>query len=168
MRAKTVRLNRAGAFELGAVHQAAGRGIERVAAVNRAAIVPPDEVARLPILPPSEFPLGRVLPEEIEEPLAHTDRQAEDIGVDAPAEEQRLAARLGMGADERLHRPRYFCYVIDRLEPLMRAAAAIVRRGVTRLEPADPGLDVGRQGLLRGIHVEKIGRAAGGGRRALQ
>src|ERR1041384_3565379 len=86
-------LHRAGALELGAVHQAAGRGIEGVAAVHRAAIVPPDEVARLPILPPGEFLLGRVLPQEIEELLAFPNRQAENVGVDAAAAEKRLAGR---------------------------------------------------------------------------
>src|SRR5690348_823954 len=168
MRAKTIRLHRSGALELGAVHQAARGGIKGVAAVHRAAIVPPDKIARLPILPPGEFLLGCVLPQKIEELLAFIDRQAEDIGVDAPAEEQRLPAGLGMGADERLYRPRHFRHVIDGLEPLMRPAAAIVGRGVARFEPADPRFDVGRKGLVRGIHVEEIGRAAGRGRRAFQ
>ena len=48
-------LNRPGAFELGAVHQAAGRGVEGVAAVHRAAIVPPHQIAGLPLLGPGEF-----------------------------------------------------------------------------------------------------------------
>src|ERR1043166_5448755 len=168
MRAKTIRLHRACAFELRAVHQAAGRGIKGVAPVHRTAIVPPDEVARLPILPPREFLLGCVLPQEIEELLALTDRQAEDIGVDAPAEEQRLAPGLGMGADQRLHRPRHFRHVIYRLEPLMRPAAAVVGRGVARFKPADPGFDVGRQRFIGRIHVEEIGRAARRRRRAFQ
>src|SRR6266540_2191380 len=56
------RSHRAGALELGAVHQAAGRGVEGVAAVHRAAVVPPDEVADQPFLGPGEAILDHVGP----------------------------------------------------------------------------------------------------------
>src|SRR5204863_6060877 len=101
------RSNWAGAFELGAVHQAAGRGVKGVAAVHRAAIVPPHEIADLPFLGPGELVLDHVSPELVEQRLALGDRQADDIGVDTAAEEQRLLAGLGMSADHRLARARH-------------------------------------------------------------
>src|SRR5947209_19610927 len=75
-----------GALELGTVHQPARRGVEGVAAVHRAAVIPPDQVADPPFLLPGEAFLAGVLPQEIQERLALLDREAEDIGVDAAAE----------------------------------------------------------------------------------
>ena len=54
------RLDGPGAFQLSTVHQPARRGIEGVTAVHSATIVPPNQIADLPLLRPSEFFLGRV------------------------------------------------------------------------------------------------------------
>ena len=87
---------------------------------------------------PGEAVLLRVLPQEVEQRLAFRDRQADDIGVDAAAEEQALFAGLGVGAHQRLARAGHFRDVLDRLEALMRLAAADVRRGVDHRHPVDP------------------------------
>src|SRR5207237_4899915 len=101
-------------------HQAAGRGVEGVAAVHRAAIVPPHEIADLPFLCPGELVLDHVSPELIEQRLARRDRQPDHIGIDAAAETERFLAGFGMGADHRLARARHLGDILDLLEPLLR------------------------------------------------
>src|SRR5581483_4747168 len=159
-------LDRPGALQLGAVHQPAGGGIEGVAAVHRAAVVPPDEVADLPVLAPGVFLLRRVRPQLVEQRLAFRHRQADDVGVDAAAEKQRLAPGLGMGAHHRLARPRHFRDILDMLEPGMRLAARGVGGGVDHAQPVDARLGRRRQVVVGGVAVEEIGRAAGSGRAA--
>src|SRR5215204_1345997 len=143
------------------MHQAAGGRVEGVAAVHRAAIVPPHEIADPPVLAPGEFLLAGVLPQEIEQRLALIDRQPHHISVDAAAEEQRLFAGLRVGADHRLARTRHFRYVRDVLETLMRLAAARMRRGVDHRQAVDAYFRVVGQRVVGGVAVEEVGRAAG-------
>src|SRR5205085_6809638 len=56
-------LERAVAFDLGAVHDAPCRRVEGVAPVHHAAIVPQNQIAGPPLLIPGEFGLGSVLPQ---------------------------------------------------------------------------------------------------------
>src|SRR4051812_8877451 len=60
-------LHRLRPLQLRPVHQAARRRIERVPAVHRAAIVPPNQIPAPPFLLPGEFFLLGVLPQEIEQ-----------------------------------------------------------------------------------------------------
>src|SRR3954469_19335960 len=90
------------------MHQAAGVGIEGIATVQGAAVVPHHEVADLPYLAESELGLRRMRPELVEELLAFVERHADDPAVPAPAEEQTLASGLGMPLDQRVARARRF------------------------------------------------------------
>src|SRR6266446_2079746 len=104
------------AFQLSTVHQPARRWIESVAAVHGAAIVPPHQIAGLPLLRTGELLLDRVRPQLVEELLALRHRQPDDIGVDAAAEEQRFLAGLRMRAHHRLPRSRDLADILDLLE----------------------------------------------------
>src|SRR5258706_13464558 len=69
-----------GALDLRAVHDAARSGIEGIAAVERAAVVPQDEVVALPHLAKRELRLGRMRPEAVQGGLAFVAVQPDDVG----------------------------------------------------------------------------------------
>src|SRR5215212_3593712 len=81
-------------LDLGAVHDAARGGIERVPAVKRAAVVPQDQVVALPDLPESEFWLRRVRPQPVEQRLAFGEVEPDDIAVATSSEEERGPLRF--------------------------------------------------------------------------
>ena len=58
-----------------------------------------------------ETGLAGVFPKRIQQVLAFLDREANDIGVRAAAQEQRLQFGIGISADQRMPRPRSFANV---------------------------------------------------------
>src|SRR5712671_7413304 len=118
-------LNGPGALELRSVHQPASCGVQGVAAMHGAAIVPPYQIADAPILTPREFLLRRMRPEKVQEAFALRDRKADDIGIDPASKEQRLATGFRMGADDRLARSGH----LSRLRPqCLHLVSRFVRR----------------------------------------
>src|ERR1700720_2118791 len=55
------------ALDLGAVHDTPRGGVEGIAAVHHAAVVPQNEVADTPIIVPGELVAGRVSPDLVEQ-----------------------------------------------------------------------------------------------------
>src|SRR5882762_11914698 len=74
-------------LDLGAVHEAPRVRIERIAPVQRAAVVPDQHVAHLPLLAEGELGLSRVGPQLIEQRFALVQLHADDAAV-APAPEK--------------------------------------------------------------------------------
>src|SRR5882762_2246250 len=93
-------------LDLGAVHEAPRVRIERVAPVQRAAVVPDQHVAHLPLLAEGELALSRVRPQFVEQRFALDQFHADDIAVAPPPEKEAGAPGLGMRADERVLRAR--------------------------------------------------------------
>src|SRR6185436_531219 len=90
----------AAGLDLRAVHQAPRRRVERVAAVQGAAVVPDHHVADAPLMAEDELRLRGVGPELVEQRLALGELESLDVAVAPPAEEQHLAPGLGMLANQ--------------------------------------------------------------------
>src|ERR1700732_2473409 len=131
------------AFDLSAVHQPAALRIELVAAMQRAAIVPHDEVADLPALMPGQLRARRMAPQFVEQPFALFERHPLDIGVAAAAEKERLAAGHRMSANDRVAGAR----PLARIAHLIHAAAQFARTVAARIVAAEAALDLSAQGL---------------------
>src|SRR4051812_20359827 len=82
------------------MHYAARIGIEGIAPVQRAAVVPDHEVTDLPLLAECESRLRGMRPELIEQRLALLELEPDDVAIAPPAEEQALAPRFRMRAHQ--------------------------------------------------------------------
>ena len=71
------------------MHQAPRGGIEGIAPVQGAAVVPHHHVADAPFLAEDELRLRRVRPQRIEQRLALREFQPLDVAIAAPTEEQK-------------------------------------------------------------------------------
>src|SRR5882762_3656377 len=83
-------------LDLGAVHDAPGARVERVAAVHDAAVVPEHQVADPPLVAPRQGAGGGRLPDAIEQRVGLVERQSLEPRVAAPAEIQVAASRFGV------------------------------------------------------------------------
>src|SRR6185436_17552874 len=93
-------------LDLGAVHDAPGARVERVAAVHDAAIVPEHQVADPPLVAPRQGVGGGRLPDAIEQRVGLLQRQSLEPRVAAPAEIEVAASRFRVDGDERVERAR--------------------------------------------------------------
>src|ERR1700730_1647521 len=126
------------AFDLGAVHQPAALRIALGAAMQRAAIVPHDEVADAPLLVPGQLRARRMPPQLVEQLLALFDRHPLDIGVAAAAEKEGPAAGHRMGSDNRVAGPRRLAGIGD----LRHATAQFAGTVAARIVAAAAGLEL--------------------------
>src|SRR5258706_16267201 len=78
------------------MHYAARVGIEGIAPVQGAAVIPDHEIADLPLLAECESRLRRMRPERIEQGLAFLELEPDDVAVEPPAEEQALEPGFGV------------------------------------------------------------------------
>ena len=96
------------------MHQPPATGIEAIPAMHDAAVVPHDEIVRLPFLHPlNGCVASSMIPQRIQHFLAFVDRQADKVGPRPTTQIKRLAARLGMRPDDRVNRARDFRNVVD-------------------------------------------------------
>src|SRR5262249_51537279 len=95
-------------FDLAAVHDAPGLGIERVAAVQHGKIVAHQEVSDLPPLASGEPRLRRMRPQSIEQRLTLGHLKAEHVSVRTTPQKERLASGGRRGADQRMVSPHCF------------------------------------------------------------
>src|SRR5262245_2081574 len=93
-------------FDLCTMHHPARRRIEPVPPMHRAPVVPEDEIAGSPVMPPRERVLRRFAPDFVEQRVRLLEGASFYIGVAPPAEVEATAAGLGMYGHERVQRPR--------------------------------------------------------------
>src|SRR3982074_223507 len=90
------------ALDLGGVEDPPALRVERVAAVHRAAIVPDDDVPCRPAVLVAKPRLRGMPPQFVQPRLGFLQRAAVDVCGVAPAEEQRVVARVGVGGYDRV------------------------------------------------------------------
>src|SRR5260221_260607 len=101
------------------MHYAARIGIEGIAPVQGAAVIPDHEIADFPLLAECESRLRRMRPERIEQRLAFLELEPHDVAVAPPAEEQALAPGFRM----RAHQPMVCAGSAARIRQLLAAKA---------------------------------------------
>jgi sodium-dependent dicarboxylate transporter 2/3/5 len=122
-------------LDLGAVHDAARSGIERVAAVHDAAVVPQDEIAGAPAVTP-RLRIGRCrLPDAIEQCVRRIERQSLQPRVAASAEIQMLPSGLRVHTDERMECSGRRAWIVARRDAGTDISSAVVRPVVLDAEP---------------------------------
>jgi len=84
------------------MHHAPCIGVERVAPVHHATIVPEKKVALAPMVRKCVLRLGRMRPQQIEQLFALGDRQAFDVTIAAATEKQGASSRHGVYSHERM------------------------------------------------------------------
>lgn len=70
--------------------------------MQKAAVVPNHQVTDPPPVTPDEHRLGGMQPKELKQDIGLVPRQFIDAGVEPGAEKERVAAGIGMGANERM------------------------------------------------------------------
>ena len=149
------------ALDLGAMHDAALRAVERIAAMHGRAVVPHHEVAQLPDMLVDEARLSDMRPQRFEYGIGLLARVAFDVGVATPAEVERGAAvdrvtqNCGMPGARRCHR------IVGRRHAFAEIAAGIVGAVVLDPAPFDLAPEVGRQSIACRLHAGEPGVAAG-------
>jgi len=141
--AATQFVTRALSLDLGAMHDAPGARIERVAAVHDAAVVPEHQVAGAPLVAPRQRIGGGGLPDAIEQRVGLVERQPLEPRVAAPAEIEMPAAGFWVNTDERMERAGRRARVVARRDPGADVSAAVVGAVVL-----DAQLQRGRTQLL--------------------
>ena len=125
--AATQYVERTLALDLRAVHDAPRSGIERVAAVHDAAVVPQHEVAGAPLVAPRQRIGGGHVPDAIEQRVRFVERQPLEPRIAAPSEIEMPASGFRMHADERMERAGRGARVVARRD----AGADDIRRCCT-------------------------------------
>jgi len=146
---------------LSPVHDAASAGIERVAAVHRAAVVPQHQVAWPPVVPPRQPVIGRVLPDLIQQRVGLLERQAVDVGVAPAPEVQAAAAGFRVDANEGMQGARRGPRIIGRRHARADISAAVIGAVVLDLQTLDSLFQGRRQCLPRAMHRAEHRVAAG-------
>jgi len=141
--AATQFVTRALSLDLGAMHDAPGARIERVAAVHDAAVVPEHQVAGAPLVAPRQRIGGGGLPDAIEQRVGLVERQPLEPRVAAPAEIEMPAAGFWVNTHERMERAGRRARVVARRDPGADVSAAVVGAVVL-----DAQLQRGRTQLL--------------------
>src|SRR5690242_17418695 len=109
------------------MHDAPGLGIEGIAPMQHAEIVPHENVAHLPAMAHGKARLGRMRPQRIEQAFALGQVKAEHICIRTPAEEESLAAGPWLGANERMMRANSLADVGDLFVSLAQHAGTVAR-----------------------------------------
>src|ERR1700733_641175 len=129
-----------------------------VGQVNRASIVPEDEIVILPAVPVNETRCRTVCEEQFEQLPAFRVRNVENTRREALVHEQRPAASLWMNAHDRMYHLAYFLLLVfgERWPPFRSAEALIaVVIGMHRAFSFDSLLDPGGQSIIGGVHIGK-------------
>src|SRR5215470_562999 len=144
------------ALDLGAVHDAPALGIERVAAVESAAVVPQDEIVQSPFLAEGELRPRNARPEFVEQRLALRQLETDDVAIASTSKEQRRPTRLRVQDHERVARTRCLARIGDLFHSLAHHPGAVVGRIVDGGATRDRLLEAGRKRLVREIHVRPV------------
>src|SRR5262249_39589231 len=100
--AATQYVERALSLDLGAMHDAPGSRLERLAAVHAAAVAPQHEIAGAPLVTPGQRVSGCRLPDAVEHRAGLVERQSLEPRVATSSEIQMPPPRLRMHTDERV------------------------------------------------------------------
>ena len=160
--AATQYVERALSLDLRTVHDTPRSGIEGIAAVHGAAVVPDDEIAGLPAVTPRQPISGCDLPDAIEQGVRFIERQPFEPRVAAAAEIQMPAARFRMRADERMQRAGRGAGIIGRRDAGANVSAAVVGAIVLDAQRLREAAEIIGEGVPRAIHRAEAGVAAGG------
>ena len=125
--AATHYVERALSLDLGAMHDAPGSRIERVAAVHDAAVVPQHEIAGAPLVTPGQRVSGCRLPDAVEQRAGLVERQSLEPRVAASSEIQMPPARLRMHTDERVECSRGGAGIVGRCNAGADISPTVVR-----------------------------------------
>ncbi|HEY3159130.1 MAG TPA: DASS family sodium-coupled anion symporter [Vicinamibacterales bacterium] len=150
--AATQYVTRALSLDLGAVHDAPGARIERVAAVHDAAVVPEHQVAGAPLVAPRQRIGSGGLPDAIEQRVGVVERQPLEPCVAAPAEIEMPAAGFGVNTDERMEGAGRRARVVARRDAGADVAAAVVGAVMLDAQRQSRGAQILRQRVPRAVH----------------
>ena len=114
-------------FDLRAVHNAPRSGIERVAAVHDAPVVPQHEVADAPLMAPRQRLRGRHVPDAIEQRIGFIERQPFEPRVASATQVEMSASGFWMDADERMKRAGRGARIVARRHAGAQVSTAVVR-----------------------------------------
>src|SRR5262245_47170638 len=103
-----------------------GVGVERIAAMHRAAVIPQHEVAGTPLMPPDDFVASRVRPQFVEQPFRFAQRYPTDVSVAPPAKVQHLSSCLRMRAHDRMIDAGRGSWIVHRSDALPNVTTAVV------------------------------------------
>ena len=147
-------------LDLGAVHDAPGARVERVAAVHDAAIVPEHQVADPPLVAPRQGVGGGRLPDAIEQRVGLLQRQSLEPRVAAPAEIEVAASRFRVDGDERVERARRGSRIVARRDAGADVSAAVVGAVVLDAQLQRGRTQLRRERVPRAVHRAEAGVAA--------
>ena len=147
-------------LDLGAVHDAPRAGVERIAAVHDAAVVPQHQVAGAPLVAPGQRVRGRDVPDAIEQRVGFIERQPLEPCVAAPAEIQMPAPGLGVDAHEGVERPWRGARIVGRRHAGAKVAPAVVRAVVLDAQLQRGRAQLRWQRVPRAVHRAEAGIAA--------
>jgi sodium-dependent dicarboxylate transporter 2/3/5 len=139
-------------LDLRAVHDSAAAGVERVAAVHDASVVPQDQVAGTPLVTPGQRVGRGRRPDALEQRVGLVERQPLEPRIPAPAEIEMLSPRLGVQADQRMQRAGRAARIVARRDPRTDVAPAVVRAVVLDAERGRNRPQVARERVPRAVH----------------
>ena len=142
--AVTQYVERSLSLDLRAMHDASRPGIERVAAVHHAPVVPEDQIADAPLVTPRQRIGSGDLPDAVEQRVRFVERQPLEPRVAAASEVEMPTSGLGMRADQRMQRAGRGARIVGRRDTGADVPAAVVGAVVL-----DAQLERGRTELLR-------------------
>jgi sodium-dependent dicarboxylate transporter 2/3/5 len=161
--AATQYVSRALAFDLRAMHDAPRTGVERVAAVHDAAVVPQHQIAGAPLVAPRQRIGGRDVPDAIEQRVGLVERQPFEPRVAASSEIQMAAVGFGVHADERMQRARRLARIVGRSDAGADVPAAVVGAVVLHAQVTNPCPQLAGNGVPRAVHRAEARVAAARG-----
>src|SRR5579863_216142 len=132
------------ALDLRAVQNPARSGVEGIAPVHGAAIVPQDDVSHLPLDAPGESILRGERPQIVEQRFRLVPRQPGYAGIASPAQIQSLPSGFRMPADQRVPRAGRCDGVVHRCYTLPDIPTAVIRSIVLRAESLNAPLEFAR------------------------
>src|SRR4051812_20652843 len=106
------------------MHDPARPGVERIAMMHYAAVIPHEYVAAAPLMMPCEIGARRVRPEHIEQRFRFVDGQAVDVRVRTAAQIKRVVSRIWMRTNDRVARAWRIANVRDGRETVTQIAGA--------------------------------------------
>ena len=139
-------------LDLGAMHDAPRAGIERVAAVHDAAVVPQHQVAGAPLVAPRQRISGGRFPDAVEQRVGLVERQTFEPRVPASTEIQMPASGLGVGADERMECARRGARIISWRDTGADVSAAVVGTVVLDAQLRRGRAQIIRHRVPRAVH----------------
>jgi phosphate-selective porin len=149
------------ALDLRAVHDAPRSGIERVAAVHDAAVVPQHEVAGAPLVAPRQRIGGGHVPDAIEQRVRLVEWQPLEPRIAAPSEIEMPASGFRMDADERMQRAGRGARVVAWRDAGAEIPATVVRAVVLDAQLERGGAQRPGQRLPRAVHRAEARVATG-------